>query len=256
MKQLIAFTKKEFMEQTRSGRMIILTIIFCLFGIMNPAIAKLTPWMMDLLSEELQKNGMTVAQVNVDALTSWTQFYKNIPIALIIFLVMFGGILTHEYQKGTLINMITKGLNRYKIILSKTITMIVLWTLGFLLSYGITYGYNSYFWNNSIAKNLFFASFCLYLFGLWLITIIPLASTMFSSTSAILLSVGAAYLIAYLLSLLPALKEFTPTYLFNSAGLLAGTSSISSYATAIIITLLLMFFNLIMSMLMFNKKNL
>lgn len=35
--------KKEWMEQVRSGRLLILVIIFILLGIMNPAVAKLTP---------------------------------------------------------------------------------------------------------------------------------------------------------------------------------------------------------------------
>ena len=50
MKQLAAFTQKEFLELFRTGRFLILAIIFLLFGIMNPAIAKLTPWMMELFS--------------------------------------------------------------------------------------------------------------------------------------------------------------------------------------------------------------
>ena len=255
MKQLIAFTKKEFLEQKRSGRIIILTLLFCLFGIMNPAIAKLTPWMMDLLSEELAKSGMSVTKVNVDALTSWTQFFKNGPIVLIVFLVMFGGILTNECQKGTLINVITKGLNRYRIIVSKTFTMFILWTVGYLLCYGITYGYNAYFWDNSIANNLLFAAFGLYLFGLWLITLIPLASTIFSSSSAVLLSLGGAYLTTYLLSLLPTLTELSPTRLTDSANLLTGTSKISDYGMAIIISILFMVFNIVVSIQLFNKKN-
>ena len=40
MRSLIAFIKKEFTEQLRSGRLIILGLLFVLFGIMNPAIAK------------------------------------------------------------------------------------------------------------------------------------------------------------------------------------------------------------------------
>lgn len=43
MKSLLAFMKKEWMEQVRSGRLLILVIIFILLGIMNPAVAKLTP---------------------------------------------------------------------------------------------------------------------------------------------------------------------------------------------------------------------
>ncbi len=255
MRQLIAFTKKEFMEQRRSGRLLILVIIFCMFGIMNPAIAKLTPWMMDLLSKDLAESGIIIKDITVDALTSWTQFYKNMPIALIIFLVMFGGIFSTEYYKGTLINVITKGLKRWKIVVSKTIIMAVIWTLGYLICFGITYGYNSYFWDNSIAKNLIFSSFCLYLFGMWLITIIPLASTLFTSTSTILLFLGGVYLGVYLLSFLPDLKEYCPTYLTNSSNLLVGAGSTSPFLVTMLITIVLMCFNVYASLILFNKRN-
>ena len=112
MTQLMAFTKKEWIEVFRTGKFMIITVMFLLFGVMNPAIAKLTPWMMEAYSESLEGAGLTVTETKVDALTSWTQFYKNVPMALIVFLLMFSGILALEYQKGTLINMITKGLSR------------------------------------------------------------------------------------------------------------------------------------------------
>ena len=43
MKSLCAFLKKEWMDLVRSGRFMVLFIIFLLLGIMNPAIAKITP---------------------------------------------------------------------------------------------------------------------------------------------------------------------------------------------------------------------
>ena len=99
MRTLFAFIKKEWMEQTRSGKLLILAIIFGLFGVMNPAIAKLTPWLMDMLSESLAESGMTVTEVQVDALTSWVQFFKNIPMALIVFVLMQAGILPKNISR-------------------------------------------------------------------------------------------------------------------------------------------------------------
>ena len=96
MKKLTAFTNKELLESVRTGKMLILSILFLLFGIMNPAIAKLTPWLMEILSENLTETGFSIISVEVNALTSWTQFYKNIPIAFIIFLLMFSNTLTGE----------------------------------------------------------------------------------------------------------------------------------------------------------------
>ena len=97
------------MEFIRTGKIWILLIIFILFGIMNPAIAKLTPWMVETMSDSLAESGMVLTEVKVNAMTSWNQFYKNISMALIIFALMLSGILTTEYQKGTLVNMLTKG---------------------------------------------------------------------------------------------------------------------------------------------------
>ena len=92
MKQLIAFFQKEWMELTRSGKFLIIVILFTLFGVMNPALAKLTPWMMEVAAESLAEAGLVVTEVPVDAMTSWTQYYKNIPLELIVFILMFSGI--------------------------------------------------------------------------------------------------------------------------------------------------------------------
>ena len=54
MTQLMAFIKKEWMELLRTGKFMIIVILFMIFGVMNPAIAKLTPWMMEMYSEELK----------------------------------------------------------------------------------------------------------------------------------------------------------------------------------------------------------
>lgn len=254
MNQLTAFVKKEFLEQLRSGRLLILGILFCLFGIMNPATAKMMPWLLEIMSEQLTENGVFITRIEVDALTSWTQFFKNMPVLLIVFITMFSNIMTTEYQKGTLINIITKGLKRWKILISKMLMMSVLWTAGYLITFGITYGYNAYFWDNSITQNLLFAVFGHYLVGLWLISVILLASAVLKSTSAVILSAGAAFVFSYLLGFLPAFKEYVPTFLWSSNELLAGMLDSSQCLTAAGITAFLTILNVLSSVLLFNKR--
>lgn len=115
MKSLLALMRKEYMEATRTGKIMIIILLFVLFGIMSPAVAKLTPWMMKMLSDSMAESGLIVTNVQVDALTSWTQFFKNIPIALIAFVLIFSDIFTKEYKSGTLLLVLTKGLSRYKL---------------------------------------------------------------------------------------------------------------------------------------------
>ena len=53
MKGFASFLKKECLEGARSGKLMILGVLFFAFGVMNPAIAKLTPWLLEIMAEEL-----------------------------------------------------------------------------------------------------------------------------------------------------------------------------------------------------------
>lgn len=256
MTQLIEFTKKEWIEVLRTGKLMIITVLFILFGVMNPAIAKLTPWMMETLSESLESSGLTVTETTVDALTSWVQFYKNVPMALIVFILMFSGILTAEYQKGTLINMITKGLSRWKIVISKTVVLLLLWSFGYWMCYGITYAYNEYFWDNSIAKDVGFASFCVYMLGVWLISLMLLISTLFSTGSSVAVGTGGVFFVLYLLNMFPNIKEYLPTYLMGASGLLSGTGEAGDYTMALVVAAVLTVVQLVLGVVIFNRRNL
>ena len=254
MRQLIAFSKKEWLEVWRTGKFLILLIVFILFGIMNPAIAKLTPWMMEQFATSLQESGLIVTEVTVNAMTSWTQFYKNIPMGLIVFLLLFSGILTTELQKGTLINMLTKGLSRNAVIIAKTIITIVLWTWNYWLCFFITYVYNAYFWDNSIINHLYFSAFCFYLFGVWLIILLILMSTIVTTTSFVTVGTGIVFFIVYMVSLLPDIKGYLPTKLLEISGLLAGIEKVGDYTFSVWITIIISAIQLIIAMLVFHKK--
>jgi len=199
-----AFLKKEWMEWNRTGRSPILVLVFVLFGIMNPALAKLTPWLMETLSDSLADTGLVATAVQVDALTSWAQFYKNIPVGLIIFILITSGNFTAEYEKGTLIPVVAKGLSRRKILAAKAVLLYGFWTALYMLCFGITYGYNAYFWDNGIAGNLFFAAMCTWLFGVWVIAFLIFFSSVSKSGPQVLLGTGGAALIVYFLGILKA----------------------------------------------------
>lgn len=256
MKSFLAFFKKEWTEQLRTGRLTILFILFILFGIMSPAIAKLTPWMMETFSSSLAENGMIVTNMEVTAITSWTQFYKNIPIGFIVFVLITCDFFTGEYQKGTLVLVLTKGLSRVKALLAKTLMMIILWTAGFFLCYSITYGYTAYFWDNSIVQHLAFAAFGYYLFGVWMISIMVLCSSFVSSNIGVIFGTFASFIGTYLISFLPSLKKYVPIRLTDSMSIVTGTLLPEDITWAICITLFFILINFIFAIFAFNKCNL
>lgn len=255
MRQLLAFGKKEWLELVRSGKVLVFLILFCLFGIMNPAMAKLTPWMMEMMSESLAEAGFLVGHVTVDAMTSWTQFYKNLPILLIVVLVMFGGIFTAEVQKGTLIPIVTKGMQRWKIVACKSGVLMGVWTAGYLICYGITWGYNAYFWDNSIVRHAVLAAALFCLLGLWLLSLIPLASAFCTAQTGVLLSVGAVFCVSYVAGLFPVFADYVPTRLGFVMELLAGAAEPGEYVAAAAVTIGLVVLNEAAAALLFSKKN-
>lgn len=239
MRTFVAFVRKEWMELVRSGRLAILLIVFALLGIMNPAIAKLTPWMMEMMAETLEESGLTVTEVTVDALTSWTQFFKNIPMGLIAFVLVKSNLFTREYQTGTLIPVLTKGLARHKVLAAKALMMLLTWSICFWMCFGITYGYNAYFWNNGIARHLLFACTCQWLIGVWAVALMVLFSAICSTGTGVLLGTGGAYMVAYLVSLFPKVQVFSPTHLMGTGALLNGVGEPGDYAKAVVVTVVL-----------------
>lgn len=254
MKSLLAFIKKETKEQLRSGRLIILGVLFVLFGVMNPAVAKLTPLLFEMMSDSFAEMGMTVTAVTVNAMDSWMQFFKNMPIALIAFVLLESSIFTREYQTGTLVLSLTKGLERYKVVISKTIMLVALWTACYWLCFGITYGYNAYFWDNSVAQNIGLSAVCWWLFGIWIISLMILFSAILKANTGVLVATGGIVFASYLLGLLPRIREYLPTLLTDGNSLITGAVETKAYIALLIITVAVSVICIAMSIPIFNKK--
>jgi len=256
MKSLFAFLKKEMTEQVRSGRVMILGILFVLFGIMNPAVAKLTPWLLETMADSLAESGMIVTDVTVTAMDSWVQFYKNMPMGLIAFVLLESSIFTKEYGTGTLVLSLTKGLERYKVVVSKAIVLVVLWTLCYWLCFGITYGYNAYFWNNAAAKNLMFSVICWWMFGMMVIALMVLFSTTAKSNTGVLCGAGGVVFVSYLLGLLPKFSKYLPTFLTDGNSLIYGMAEPKSYMPSLMVAVAVIVACFAISIPIFNKKRL
>lgn len=256
MRAWFAFLKKEWMESFRSGKLAILLILFVLFGIMNPAIAKLTPWLMELMADQLAGSGLTVGTAEVNALTSWAQFFKNIPMALIVFVLIYSNSFTKEYQTGTLIPMLTKGLPRGKVVHAKASCMLSVWTLCYWLCFAVTYGYNAFFWDNGIAQDLGLAALLWWLFGIWTVCLTVLFSTVCRNHTGVLLGTGGTVLAAYLIALLPKLREFSPMYLTTGSALLTEATAPDAYARSIAVTAILCIVCALVSTPVINRKQL
>lgn len=256
MRAFAAFLKKEFLCEWRTGRILIFSALFTVIGLMNPAITYVTPWLMETLSDSLAAVGMSIQVVSVSALDSWVQFFKNMPIALIAFVILESSIFCREYRTGTLILSLTKGLSRKTVVACKAIVLVLLWSAGYWLSFLISYFANTLFWDNSLAQSLLFAVSCWWVFGLWVISVCVFISVLSKSNLWVLTGTGGAVLLCTVLSFLPKLGRFLPTYLLDGSSLIFGVRAAGEYLPSLIITTLLTAALIFASIPVFNKKQL
>lgn len=250
----MAFSKKELTEQLRSYKSIILIAVLFLFGMMSPLLAKITP---DILSG-MEIQGMTISIPTPTVLDAYGQFFKNVgQMGLIVMLLIFSGILSQDVTKGTLIVLLAKGLSRSAVIISKFIMALLLWTVGYALAALAAYGYTIYLFGSSPVPNLFFALFCLWLFGAFIIALLMLASTLASGNYGGLLMTAGILIVLLILSSFPAVQKWNPVSLASAnAGLISGASAAGDVTAAVWLTLGFIVACLVLAVLVFRKKRL
>ncbi len=253
MSGYVAFVKKEFMENTRNYKLFIMLALFFIFGMLGPLTAKFTPQLVASLASDMQ---ITIPEPT--ALDSWAQFYKNVPsLAFSLMIIIFSGYLSNEYTKGTLIIMLTKGLSRPAVILSKFSVAAAIMTISYWMSFGITYGYTSYFWQGAALPHIFFSAFALWIIGFLYLSILIFGCVLFRQAFPSIIFLLGVTIIMTLLSIPKQLAGYNPLILtLKNVGLISGTVSISEFTIPIVIALILTVGFLFSAVVLFNKKQL
>lgn len=220
-----AFWKKELVEAARTHKLTVLGLVFLLFGIMNPLVAKLTP---EIIARFLP-TGITMTIPTPTALDSWAQFFKNVPqMGLIVLVVLFSGGMAGEFSRGTLIQPLTKGLSRRAVIAAKFLAASLFWAAAYLLCAAVTWAYTAYFWPEDAAQNLPMALFGLWAFGVLLLAALMLGGVIWKSGYGCLLFVGLMVALMAVLNVIPAARDANPMLLASGGmELLSGTRAAS-----------------------------
>lgn len=254
MRAYFAFTKKEFIENLRTYKLMIMIVVFLIFGVMSPLFAKFTP-------EILKAAGLDASALGVGtptAIDSFAQFFKNVgQLGLLVLVIVFSGIMANELSKGTLINILTKGMRRSTVILSKFIMATVIWTVSYLLCLAVTYAYTAYYFTIENISNAFLAFSSMWLFGVLLIAIVILGGVLFKNVYGSLLLTGGIVVVMTIVNIAPKLQKYNPiTLSSDNMQLIMAQKATSDFMPAVIICAVLTIVSVIASIMIFNKKQL
>jgi ABC-2 type transport system permease protein len=223
MRSCLIFTGKEIREHIRSYRLLILGIVFILFGIMSPATAKLTPEILKMVGTG---SGISVTLPPVTVLDSYVQFFKNMnSIGVIIILLVFAGLVVDEKVKGSASLILTKNLSGPAFLLAKYAAAALLWTVIFAVGVLVCQGYTLWLFPGETAANLFLGFSSYWLYGLLLLAITTLASVLAKGHGLATLGAFAGWGLL-LLSMIPAkIARYSPAALGSmNLPLIAGST--------------------------------
>lgn len=230
MRGYIAFIRKEWLESVRTYKLFLLLAVFVLFGYMNPLLAKFMPQ----LVATFMPAGMQISLPEPTALDAWAQFFKNVgQMGMIVLLIIFSGLMANEFVRGTLVNILTKGLPRATVILAKFTAATMIWSISYALCFAVTYTYTAYFWDEPTTAHLTLAIVGGWLFGVLLIALLIGGGVMFRTITGSLLCTGGTIVVLMIANFSEAVQPYNPiTLVARNMELLTSSMPVADFVTA------------------------
>jgi ABC-2 type transport system permease protein len=214
------FLRKELREAARANRLLVVGAIFLLLGIISPVTAKYTPELLKAIGTGQQGVQIIVPPPTInDAILQYLKNVAGTGIFVAILLPM--GMVAREKERGTAAFVLTKPLSRPAFLLAKFVALVLTLTLGVALAALATYFYTALLFA-PLALGGFLGCTALILLSLLVYASITfLGSTLVSSQLAAA-GVGlAGWVLVSILGIIPAVGQYTPAGLLDSASALA-----------------------------------
>jgi len=171
---------KELTQQWRSRRALVVGVVFLVFGMGSPLLAKFTPEMLHMIPGAEQFADLIPTPTTADALG---QYIKNLTqFGFILALLLGMGAVAGEKERGTAALILSKPLPRWAFILSKFVAQALVYLLAFgLAAFGAAY-YTGLLFEPLAPGPFLLGNLLLWVWLLTFAAVVLLGSTLASST--------------------------------------------------------------------------
>lgn len=239
MRNLKIFFMKEFSEQIKKYKVFIIGFVMIFLGIIGPIILKLLPIIMD---------GGNLPIPEITTLDSYREFLENVSqMFLIIIIIMFGGSIVNEFKNQTAIIMFSKGLSRKDFILAKFFSNVLTVSIAYFASAIITHILIIILFDNS-AQNVFLFFLLGWIFLIVIVALIVFVSMFTKKSVAVMGIVAGTMILMAIISILPHVGEYLPTYLATKPiGVLNNSATFIDMLPAVLISIAIIIASIISS---------
>lgn len=253
MNRGVAFIKKEWMEQLRTGKLLVTVSIFLIFGFLSPLLARYINEILQMAAGPESLKGLVLETPKwIDA---YAQFYKNNnSMCMIVLILISMGSVVNEKRTGTYLLMHTRGLSSGWFILSKFVSIAAVFTLAYCLGALGTWFYTQYLFPD-FAPNRLIGSMLLYwLYGLFIVALTLFVSTVVKSMAAAAIGSLGSLAVLGIISGIEFIKPYSPTLLSSLPLQILQGIKADHLTTAMVSTLLLTLLALTGSVFLLNKQ--
>jgi ABC-2 type transport system permease protein len=208
---------KELREQLRTNRLIAVSAVFLIFGIISPLTDRYLKQLLDAVGS--QGGGMSFTVPPPSLAGASTQILKNLSqFGIICALLLAMGSVAWEKERGTAAMILTKPASRAAFLAAKLIAISITLGFGTLLGCGFAYAYVALLYPTTFAIGGYLAMALL----LWWMLVGFAAITMLGSslTKSAIAAAGiglVALLVLGLMAQLPVIGDYMPTSLGSIA---------------------------------------
>lgn len=219
----------------RRYRLLVLALVFMLFGLEAPLMAKLTP---EILKAALNTQ-LALSMPKPTSVTAWQQFYKDFSqLGIFILAIAASGMVASEVKNHTLMPLVVRGLKRPAVLLAKYTLAVVQWLGAVLLTFLVCWGYTAYYFPDSLTPHPLLAVLPALWFGLAMMAIVMLGSSLTTNGFTGFLFGAGFYVVTNLINLYKLARHYNPASLLSdNLAILQGKQSFWTLAPAYGITL-------------------
>jgi len=190
MRQFIILLKKDLLELYRTKKILIVGIVFILFALASPILAKITPDLLGSITEfEIEIPEATI----VDSYDQLAQNFTQLGLFTIV--IAFGGLIVNERKKGLYNTLLNNGVKKSNFILAKITAQIGVVLGIYLISCLLFSVYNYVLFGSFLVEYSILSFLSLFLFLIFVISIVNFFGSFIKSTIlSIILSFSTAIL--------------------------------------------------------------
>lgn len=251
MTTIVSLLKRDFIEQIRTYKLLIVSGVFIFFGITTPLTLKFLPQIIKLVGEQ-----MTIDIPPPTAVQSLLEYAGTIgQVGVLVAVLVAMGCIANEFRQGTALMILSKPISRTAFVSAKLVAMSFTFLISMIAASIFCYVYTIWLIETADLQAFIGMNLLLGLFLIFCLAITLLFSSLFKNSLAagglaIAVIIGQAGL-----SAIPVIGDYLPGKILTwGNNLLTGNSD--KYWWALLITIIVIFLCVYLAQYVLKKKDL